>query len=302
MSRNVHWHLRKIRAALGPKQAAHFIWGVVRSPAPLSRWQDFTADSLPANTPDRTSICLTYKVYRPYLRPWITPRETVEYMVSHYKIMKASLFAPILADVLAEKKLVVAQMQGKNGGLYEILCSIVTTKEGEICFSFKDDQTGAILASVKGTVVSDEQKISFIIGGLQGAKPPFGRNEIVRATRDLNGLRPKQAVMHALAGFVQALGGNLLLAPGVSNHISQRGWRRFFAKKRRITADYDDFWQEIGATRQSNGDYAIPLPFHRRDISEVASKRRKEWRSRYQRVDGITQSLTQAMSASCSGE
>jgi uncharacterized protein VirK/YbjX len=70
------------------------------------------------------------------------------------------------------------------------------------------------------------------------------------------------------------------------NHISQRGWRRWNAK-RKISADYDEFWVESNGTARRDGDFDLPVVPVFRNAEDVKSKKRKEWTLRHARLDDL---------------
>ena len=81
-----------------------------------------------------------------------------------------------------------------------------------------------------------------VVGGLQGPASAYKR-EIIDATRDLYGLRPKDAALLAARAFARALGFNVLHAVCDANHVLRRlqGTAKF--------SHYDDYWLERGGIR-----------------------------------------------------
>jgi hypothetical protein len=151
-----------------------------------------------------------------------------------------------------------------------------------------DEHRGEPLAWLWGSFGPDgSHGTVFWVGALQGPRPPSGLIEIADATRDLHGLRPKQAVLHGLDALCTLLGAGAIYAPGNGNHISQTWERRFLGAPLKVRADLDAFWRDFTTERSAIGDYCISVPLRRRSIDQVQGKRRKEWRLRYEIVDGI---------------
>ena len=87
-----------------------------------------------------------------------------------------------------------------------------------------------------------EGEPAVVVGGLQGPASAYKR-EIIDATRDLYGLRPKDAALLAARAFARALGFNVLHAVCDANHVLGR--LQDTAKFSR----YDDYWLERGGER-----------------------------------------------------
>ena len=193
-------------------------------------------------------------------------------------------------------RLVVATLHGKGEAPCTLHLGGNTSKEGEMSFTFCDG-AGNMLAKLAATIGADESGAPVLwIGGLQGAKPPLGRDEIVKATRELYGLRPKAAVMLVAQTVARMLGLTALRAPGNEGHISQRGFRRL-RSKRKIYADYGQFWEEIGGTALAAEEYRIPVEPQVRDISEVKPHKRSEWKKRQALSEQLTRETLATLQA-----
>ena len=252
------------------------------------RWQTFVDSNLSGDVFSEIRPRLSQKVFRPYLRPRFDVGDRVSFLRAHYSLLCERFPSAVLPLLLSEPGVELGDLTGKSGRRYAIFLGTSTTKEGEVGVSFIDQSSGAYLACLRAVIgaAGKEERVLWI-GGLQGAKPPMGRDDIVQATRELNGLRPKHAVLQAACVLSEWLGIHKMIAPGRSDHISQRAWRKFLPK-RKIHADYDSFWEEFGAVITATDDYELRLPLPRRTLEEVASKRRKEWSRRYDRLDALS--------------
>src|ERR1035441_7997818 len=240
----------------------------------FSRWRTFVDRDLSEDVFSTMRPSLSQKLFRPYLRPWLDVGDKVSFLTAHYSLLRGRFPSAVLPLLLSEPGVELGGLAGKSGRRY----------------AFIDQTLGANLACLRAVVgEADAGERVLWIGGLQGAKPPLGRDDIVQATRELNGLRPKHAVLHAACVFSEWLGIHKMIAPGRSDQISQRAWRKFLPK-RKIHADYDSFWEEFGAVITATDDYELRLPLPRRTLEEVASKRRKEWSRRYDRLDALSRS------------
>lgn len=57
--------------------------------------------------------------------------------------------------------------------------------------------------------------------------------------------------------------------------------------KKRVKMNYDLFWQENGATLESDGYWHLPQTPPRKDLAEIESKKRSMYRKRYQMLDNM---------------
>ncbi len=64
-------------------------------------------------------------------------------------------------------------------------------------------------------------------------------------------------------------------------------------KKRKIHSDYDSFWASVGGVSDARHYYQLPLEIARKDESEIASKKRAEYRRRYALLDSIASQVQQ---------
>ncbi len=257
----------------GVGRAMRFWLAALADRAAMQNWVAFVE----AHLPPPSRLAMVMRPLRPYMRQNFDVAARRNVLQQHLTIMADyGLTGEALA---AEPGVVVAALSGKSGVVHTVHFGGNTSKEGEVAFTFLDDQ-GQMLAKITGTLAQETGgERLFWVGGLQGAKPPLGRDEIVKATRDLYGLRPKGAVLLALQAFAQALQLTAIHAPGNEGHISQRGLRRL-REKRKIYADYGQFWEEIGGVKIGAEEYRLPIIPLVRSIEEVKQNKRSEWKKR----------------------
>ena len=264
---------KRIAHRYGISRAFTFWRAALREPQVTHDWIAFVT----AHWPESAVDGMVMRPLRPYMRQHFSTSQRRDLLRTHYETM-AKYFMP--HDALrAEPGMVVATLAGKNEARYTIMFGGNTSKEGEVAFGIYDVD-GHYLAKMEGSIGHDENgKPVLWIGGLQGAKPPMGRDDVVKATKDLYGMRPKGAVMLAAQCFAQALQLTAIRAPGNEGHISQRGVNRMRAK-RKIYADYGQFWEEIGGVKMDGDEYTLPVVPQVRDVSEVKPHKRSEWKKR----------------------
>ena len=109
------------------------------------------------------------------------------------------------------------------------------------------------------------------IGGIQGNRRQDSKRAVIDATRDMGGLRPKDAALLVMEGIAQRGGADHFL--GVSN---ARHTINFRASRNRVRkhADMDEYWLDRGGRSGGEFGFVIPVkngqiaPLTRRDIAK----------------------------------
>lgn len=280
----------RIGKQFGFGRAITYWRAALSDPKAMLAWSEFLAMHVAPEERD----ALRVRVLRPYMRQHFTPEKRRQLLRDHI-----TAFAPYVAQQNAlktEPGLVAATLTVKNDETYALYIGGNTSKEGELSIGLYDTN-GHYLAKMAVTIGQDEQGQPVLwLGGLQGAKPPMGRDEVVKTTRDCYGLRPKGAVLMAAQILAQHFGLTALRAPGNEGHISQRGLNRIRAK-RKIHADYGEFWLELGGEKISEEEYSIPVTPLVRDISEVKQNKRSEWKKRQALSEQLQNDVRTALSS-----
>lgn len=147
-----------------------------------------------------------------------------------------------------------------------------TRHEGEWTCGFESAATGVILCRITFLLARDAHgQATVAIGGLQGPGKEVPKTAVVAATRDIGGLRPKDAMLLTAAGVARSLGAHNMLAISNENHpINYRAKRR----RSRMLTDYDDYWLERGG--EPGGPFGFVLPAKDPAEAEPGNKRRDE--------------------------
>lgn len=259
-------------------------------------WFFFVNHGLPEGLTNHEREWLVPQPSRSYMRGWLTSVQKVQMLQTHYGQFLPRIPPSRLTEICQEDGVAFSQQVGKSGRHYELRLHSHTYKEGDVWFLLWDTELDAVLATLRGTFgLDDAGQPVFWIGALQGPIPPVGRDDVAFATKDLNVLRPKQAVFMAAVALCEQWGVQQIYAPPLSNHIGSRFWHKV-RKRNRVVADYDGFFEEYASSRTKRGDYVITLPLPRRKAEDVPSKRRKEWMQRYARIDQIGEDLRSFLS------
>jgi uncharacterized protein VirK/YbjX len=184
----------------------------------------------------------------------------------------------------------LATLSGKSGAAYRF--TVAQNErfryEGDLTiFMHRADDEQMLAALTFNLGFTPRHEVVMRIGGLQGPLAEDAKQTIVDVTRDLNGLRPKAAVLDLFYGLARALEAVRIEAVAIANHPLNK-------KGRGLVANNDAFWEDCGAERSADGNFILPLKLARKAFEEVPAKKRKDWLAR----QGLKAALeTQAMAA-----
>lgn len=114
-----------------------------------------------------------------------------------------------------------------------------------------------------------------VIGNMQGGD--FQGPELVRElTQLMHRTRPRTLLLTALQGLAQ--GWDLNGLRGVCG--SAHSYAAYRGLSKRVMVDYDELWQDLGATQKNDCHWHLDRDLHLRPAEEVPSKKRAEYRRR----------------------
>ncbi|HEY2454001.1 MAG TPA: VirK/YbjX family protein [Scandinavium sp.] len=224
-------------------------------------------------------------------RPWLSmnmPRQNAALaLTSHYQILTQHLPVPVMNAYLSRRGVTLATLTGRDEQIFtlRLLADAFLDKEGEATLIFSDAEN-TVLAELTFTVCPFEGKQTLYIGGMQGAKSHVPHELIQAATKSCNGLFPKRLLVEAAMVFGQMMNVETIRAVSNETHI-YRSVRYRRKKQDKLHADYNGFWASLGGNLDAKGDYLLPLTMPRKSMEEIASKKRSEYRRRYELLDGL---------------
>ena len=178
-----------------------------------------------------------------------------------------------------------------DGTRLELSLSAVSFHEGlwQIALIGAD---GVRLYSI-GFGLTDEETL--LMGNVQGPSPAtcvvddrarIASSDVTHASPTACRDRP-HLLVHALR--LLACQWKLRRVHGIDpeNHVKGR-WN---LRDSRLRFDYRGFWTEQGATRESGGNWSLPLETTVRPLEEVPSKRRAMYRRRYAMFEALQQTI-----------
>lgn len=233
---------------------------------------------------------LLHKIYRPYQSLRLQQTQRLDILTSHYDFIIGHGLAPLVLQA-SHQQIPVGQFRGKSGQDYEVRLAAISSldHEGELALHLYRGQHH--LFSTAFTLCRQGTGWVVRIGCLQGAAGSAdSREQIRRATRDLFGLRPKALMIRLVRAIGAGYGCARVLLVSNSNRVASRRGRC-----ERVHADYDAFWQELGAARRSDGDYELPCEETATNLQDLPSRKRAEGRQRLALTQAVTQQVRRAL-------
>ncbi|HEI8865598.1 VirK/YbjX family protein [Serratia sp. AKBS12] len=234
---------------------------------------------------------LPCKLHRPYLAANMTQLEGLFALRDHYDLIAQRMPMKLRIGHLAPQPMVIASASDRNGERITLELAAIDklNKEGEATLLLRN-AGGVMLAEITFTLMHFQQQPTLFIGGLQGANHGVPHAEIQQTTKACHGLFPKRLVLEGVGHLARHLGIQQLVAVGNGTHIYQN-WRYKSKKRDKLHADYDLFWLSMGGKPLANGYFLLPERIARKPLTEIASKKRAEYRRRYQLLDELELTL-----------
>lgn len=239
-----------------------------------------------------THPLLPTKMQRPYLYKGLNISERVNCILTHYRLVQNTRLEGVKKIFLSKETTKLALLQGKNGEDVEILCGPCEfDREGEITLSFLFN--GEMLAMLSFSFIKYCNKKVAFIAGLQGPKKGTGTKPISEATKACYGLFPKRVLYESFCLIIEYFDIKDVVAVSENSHVYKE-LRYLKHKKHSFVASYSDFWEAINGNKL--GDmYILPVKTERKEIISVVSKRRSEYRNRYNFLDILTKTMNEQL-------
>jgi len=237
---------------------------------------------------------LPSKIHRPYLYNGMPSADRADAIINHYRYVKDLPIPRLRQAMLTSQGVDLITFAGKSGETFTITlaCTGRCEREGEVNLLFRRE--GVQLAMLTFAVTESHGKKVAMIGGIQGAHRDTPHELIREATKACYGLFPKRLLMETLSLICTATGIEKIEAVSDNGHIF-RSLRYRLKKRQLFHASYNEFWQTLNAQPLSDKLYALPLSFPRKPLEEIASKKRSEYRKRYELLDDIQKQFSEAI-------
>lgn len=241
---------------------------------------------------------LPAKIHRPYLCSRFSVKQRAQALLAHYSTVEQlphTLYQLFLSPVDHN----VAHLQGKNNERFDIVCSSGRyDREGEITLVLL--YNAVTLASLSFSFIRQDGQQAILIGGLQGPRKTVNADMIREATKASHGLFPKRVLMETLFYLAARCQVKQIQAVGDDTHVF-RSLRYRHSKREVFHASYSEFWLSLSGEALPNGLYQLPLAMPRKPLEEIVSKKRAEYRRRYEFMDMLEQQLAEVVAGNASG-
>lgn len=180
-------------------------------------------------------------------------------LIDHFAIAARVLSAESMARLWRGEWLEMGLVQGRSE-TYACLIALADRSggrhEGAFAVKLMRVEDKAVLCTARFTFVRQgpEGRYTFVVGSMQG--PRNAKQRIIDVTRDLSGLRPKEAILVVLQGLVTEGGMQHFLAVSQIKHPIR--YRRR-TRQSMMLSNVDAFWLERSAEPEATYGFRVPF-------------------------------------------
>ena len=235
---------------------------------------------------------LPAKPHRPYLRAGFSVAQRAQALLDHYTLIDQLDNASLRQLMLSPSANIIAAFNGKNSEEFILKCCPGHfDREGEVTLTLNYQTLN--IASLSFSIIYENDQRTLLIGGLQGPRKHVSNDVIRDATKAAHGVFPKRLLLEAVFILAEQCGVQAISAVGDTTHVF-RSLRYRHSKGDKFFASYSEFWLSLGAIATEDGMFRLPLAMERKDLEEIASKKRAEYRRRYALLDTLQAQVLQA--------
>jgi len=223
----------------------------------------------------------------PYMN-WRWPRhKRFATVLDHYEIAQEF---PAWLQLKYGSSLQLADLSAHSPGVRLVLDRAPWfMSEGEWVLNLFVDEVRAM--SVAFCMGRDGQRRVLKVGAIQGVHSgvdPEQRMALLkRLTKDFESQRPRSLLMHLVRTFARHTGAHSLLCVANADRMHHHP---YFGKSHpaiEASANYDEIWEELGAQQRADGFFEIAVDAPARDLADVPSRKRAQYRRRLEMLDQI---------------
>lgn len=245
-----------------------------------ARWFQFLAaqPELAAVLPQQPQWL--HKLQRPYLCTSYGTRAKLRLLQQHYALFLSLFPSGLRTELLGERSVVMARIEGKSGASYRIELSLthMMDKEGELMLTLIPEATQERLATLAFSFGQNRAgNRQILLGCLQGPSGGGGRERFREVTKDLHGLMPKTLLVKTLCAQARLLEIDQLLAVSNRGHVHNSRLHGYNV----VNSDYDALWDTLGGTPLGKHFYLLSSHMPERALSEIPSNKRAQYQRRH---------------------
>ncbi|CAI0753782.1 VirK/YbjX family protein [Serratia plymuthica] len=243
-------------------------------------------------------ITLPSKPHRQYLILGLNAGQRAAAIVDYYHYID-SLSAPrLIRAFTSSDEVMLLQLAGKDEACFTLSASSAhkAEREGEATLWLRDNND-RLLASLTFSVMQVKAKWVLVIGGLQGPRRDVAHDVIKDATRACHGLFPKRILMEFIWLLVARTSISTIYGVSNDGHVF-RALRYRWSKGHHFHASYDEFWESLGGVKMNKRVWNLPIWPERKMLENIPSKKRSEYRRRFQLLDSMNEEINNCISTS----
>lgn len=238
-----------------------------------------------------TYTSLINKIYRPYLCNMFHISKRLSSVKENYQFIDNYFPKNIIPELYKKGTIKLAELTGTDGKIFNIFISLYPNfdKEGDMDIKMVTEDNISI-ATITFSFIKENGQDTLFIGGIQGPVKAVDKDCIKRATKSMGGIFPKRVIMEALYNVCENLKPHMEKScVGNERHIYIT---KRYLKKKHILADYDGFLETLNGEKMDSGLWKLPEKLFRKDIEDVPSKKRSEYRKRYAILDSLKEQIS----------
>jgi uncharacterized protein VirK/YbjX len=159
--------------------------------------------------------------------------------------------------------------------------------EGEVAVSLFLDSDRVYVAAF--SLHGEWPRCKLVIGAIQGRRDADTKNVYAELTSSLHGMRPRDLMVHVVKMVARSIGCTEILA--ISNEFHQLSKSDSTSRKQ---LDYDEIWSEDGGAPNAEGFYVLPPDIRKREVADIPSRKRAQYKRRYALLDELQNSVYDA--------
>ena len=237
---------------------------------------------------------LMSKLQRPYLHRNLKPRQRLEVLREHFTFVIAKLSPRDSEKIYSPDGLKLADisLEGVGDFSLQLFYRDRFEKEGELMVALCSAGGKRMIFTLSFTVTAFNQtESSLFIGGLQSFKIQDAREVVVSVTRGMHGLRPKGLLLFTVQQLAKIWGVKTIRA--VSNDLNI--FQDFRLKKKKVLADYNEFWLESDGNLDADGLFSLPLTFTPRPMTDIKPNKRSLYKQRYAMLEDLATKIAASL-------
>jgi uncharacterized protein len=255
---------------LGAGQARVFLTRFALKPVSFFKWFRFLSSFRRRHRLGCPNDDLLRKKPYKFFALGLSGHRGFDLLADHFNLAAAGLSRELLEAAWRGRAMDIGMVNGRRDAYgLSMLLSVHSGSSHEGAFSIKLTRQSDRLDLVTLSFIlyrMGNSRYTVAIGGIQGSRE--SRRAVIDATRDLCGLRPKDAALLVIEGI--AIGGGAGHFLGVSD---ARHTINFRTPQKRLGkhADMDEYWLDRGGCE--GGEFGFAMPVRNHDISPPLGRR-----------------------------